>query len=141
MKLWTQGYIEGLGRAANHDLTVMASTAVSSLGTAWVAQIAATTLKQIARLLLAGATRKGIDTDRLHLVIVTEHSRAWNQARMDSMQEAGVTKIRWRYTSSNPCQRCRDNEEAGAVLLGAPFPSGALAPPDHPNCGCYVEEA
>jgi len=33
---------------------------------------------------------------------------------------------------------CDDNNQAGAIPLQQPFPSGDMATPQHPNCGCSI---
>lgn len=149
MRLWTDGYDQGLAEPAVADVREMVSTAISGLASAWLGQISKTTAKTVVKLLLGllgpadvpSIQRKLVEPDRVHLIVVTEYARAFNQGRMDYFHQIGVLNITWHTTSASPCQRCLDNEAAGPVRLGTPFPSGALCPPDHPNCGCYIERA
>jgi HK97 family phage portal protein len=49
-------------------------------------------------------------------------------------QQEGVTHLTWR-VDGNPCEECLKNKDV-TVKLGERFPSGALFPPQHPNCEC-----
>jgi hypothetical protein len=36
---------------------------------------------------------------------------------------------------------CQQTADAGPIALGEVFPSGASSPPQHANCGCWLEIA
>jgi len=73
----------------------------------------------------------------------TEASKAWAYAELESarrMEEAGFVMVKeWLlgplHAVMDPCDA---NHEAGAIPLHRPFPSGDMATPQHPNCGCSV---
>ena len=79
---------------------------------------------------------------------VPEKSRKWQEPtnawspedydeRLDAYKAEGVTHLIWR-VSSDPCQECLGNDGV-KVVLGELFPSGAIIPPQHPNCMCWVD--
>lgn len=139
-QLWEDGYTQGLNQPATVLERQIVATAVGSLATAWLAQISRTTVVLMAKLLVAGVASLMSD-ERALTIAKTEFSRAFNQARMDEMVKDGVTLVNWVTTSADPCQWCIDNREASPHPFGVPFPSGAMCPPDHPNCQCYIERA
>ncbi len=66
---------------------------------------------------------------------------AYHQGLVDAWgSRSGATKS-WVFSADEqdcPNDICRSNEEAGAVALKAPFPSGHLAPPAHGGCTCTL---
>lgn len=144
-RLWMDGYTRGLGQPASVYVKRVVATAVGQLSAAWLNQIARTTVSLIAKALIAGVALSKFlnDKSRARTIAITEFRRARTQAEMDAMNAAGVTRIRWRTTSSDPCQHCLDNQAASkdGWPLGVPFPSGAMCSPDHPNCECEIEAA
>lgn len=73
----------------------------------------------------------------------TEASKAWSFAELESaalMEEAGFKMVKeWLLGPLHPrMDLCDDNNQAGAIPLHQPFPSGDMATPQHPNCGCSV---
>lgn len=47
----------------------------------------------------------------------------------------------WVCEGGNPCEVCLNNEAAGPVKAGEPFPSGDIAPPAHDHCHCNLISA
>jgi hypothetical protein len=141
--LWEDGYTQGLTISGATVARYAVTAAVGQLSAAWLGQIVTTTIKLIAAALVAGvAVSKFLaDESRANTIAITELRRAKSQAQMDSLSAAGVGRIRWITTSGHPCQHCIDNEAAGPWPLGVPFPSGAMCPPDHPNCQCEIKAA
>lgn len=90
--------------------------------------------------LSASQTAKAInyvlnDPARALTIARTETARALITANQVEYRAAGVTKIEW--LVGDPCKICAVN--AGSiVLIGQAFPSGAEAPPAHPNCVCDI---
>ena len=73
--------------------------------------------------------------------LVTQTETAWGQAQaqVGAYRAAGVKSTIWQTRNdSRVCGRCRGNQAAGPWPLGKPFPSGALAPPQHPRCRCVL---
>jgi len=70
----------------------------------------------------------------------TEIARATSQAALASYDAAGVGYVAWIDTGADDreCLACEQNAAADPVPLGEMFPSGATAPPQHPNCRCAI---
>jgi hypothetical protein len=73
----------------------------------------------------------------------TEASKAWSFAEMESaglMEQAGFVMVKeWLLGPMHPrYDICDHNNEAGAIPLHQPFPSGDMATPQHPSCGCSI---
>lgn len=75
------------------------------------------------------------DQARLARIALTEITYASSTAALSVYRLAGIQATRWQ-TDSGPCPVCQDNEDAGAMPIGVPFPSGDLCPPAHPHCRC-----
>jgi len=80
---------------------------------------------------------------RAYRIAVTEASKAWSFAESESarlMEEAGFTMVKeWLLGPLHPrYDLCDDNEQAGAIPIAQPFPSGDMYTPQHPHCGCGV---
>ncbi|MER5694949.1 phage portal protein [Streptomyces mirabilis] len=72
-------------------------------------------------------------------IAVTEISRAVSAATLNIYQANGITQISWLTApDQRTCVICINNESAGAIPVGANFPSGAPAPPQHPSCRCCL---
>lgn len=121
--------------------------ALKRLESAWLAEITDTAMDRLAEVLAKGGSVEEIeraikavlgDEDHAHMIAVTEANRAGNAGRVEVYRNGGVPKVRWITTSKDPCPICLANEAAGARSLGDPFPSGATAPPEHPNCQCEL---
>lgn len=117
-------------------------------GAAWARQIAATTLKIMAGVLAAAGAAITVaalmsamqDAGRWRDVAQTEVTRGMSEAAAALYRAGGATHIRW-VTEPGACELCLANEHAGSWPLGVPFPSGALWPPQHPNCRCFPAPA
>ncbi len=89
----------------------------------------------------AGETAKAInyvinDPARALTIARTETGRALVQSNLSEYKAAGVKQVEW--IATDPCPICAQN--AGVqVPIGSTFPSGAEAPPAHPNCICDVK--
>lgn len=72
-------------------------------------------------------------------VAVTEISRAVSAATLNTYQANGITQVSWiTAPDQRTCVICINNESAGALPIGANFPSGAPYPPQHPSCRCSL---
>lgn len=117
-------------------------------GRAWINQIIRHRLEQIAAALAASngdATQLEADLRALladeawaELVALTETVRAMQEASQHVYRRTGAHRVRWVIADSAACPACKLNAAAGPHPLGTPFPSGALAPPDHPRCRCAL---
>lgn len=149
--LWSQAFAAGVSAAL---ALVQAAVAVqladdvlSRLESQWLDEITATRMDRLAAVLAQGGTAEDLeraikavlgDKDAAHLIAITEINRAANAGRYEVYQNAGVPKVRWITTSKDPCPVCLANQAAGARYLGDPFPSGAVMPPEHPQCQCEL---
>jgi hypothetical protein len=68
-------------------------------------------------------------------IAITEQNRAISYATVSRYKEAGLEKMEWEVSS--PCDKCALNANA-VVPIGAPFPTGATQPPQHPHCRCVL---
>lgn len=57
--------------------------------------------------------------------------------QLDAYKAQGVTELTWN-CDLNPCPQCVQNDNV-TVKLGDLFPSGAILPPQHPDCKCSVD--
>jgi hypothetical protein len=74
------------------------------------------------------------DESSAQMVAITEVTRASAWAAMDRYSAtSGVTHYSW-ITTPDECAECRENEAAGALLIGQSFPNGLS--PLHPRCRC-----
>lgn len=122
-----------------------------SEGRAWLNQIVHNRLEGLADLFaearnadeLAAAVRGYLGSpSQAELVAMTEVTRAMQAAAVAHYHRTGIHEVRWRTAEdAKVCPACRANEEAGPHPLGTPFPSGALAPPEHPRCRCALVPA
>lgn len=121
---------------------------LNSLGYDWTAQIARTLIEGIARILGEGGTQAAIEarlkaflTDPVNAqrIVQTELTRAINAAAVALYQSKQVYLVRWLTEhDARVCPECDANQAAGPWPLGQPFPSGAIAPPQHPRCRCAL---
>lgn len=116
----------------------------------WLDEITGTRVDRLAAVLARGGTaaelRDGIaavlgDDSSAQMIAETELNRAYNALLVAAYRAAGIKHVRWVTTSADPCPECVMNREAGPWPLGHPFPSGVVAPPDHPHCQCHLEPA
>ena len=72
---------------------------------------------------------------RAETIANTEIATAQEKGVTGSWKATGaVEKVRWSPSSLGPCPECLDNVLAGSIPFGDTFPTGVLAPPNHPNC-------
>jgi len=81
----------------------------------------------------------GISQYRADMIVRTEVANATQQAELDVYGEQGIEKKTW-VTSEDDitCPECAamDGE---IVKVDSSFSSGDDAPPEHPNCRCYIQ--
>jgi len=82
----------------------------------------------------------GFSRERAMVISRTETIRASNAGSLESYKASGVVgAVEWLTAEDDKVTPdCVLNGEAGPVQLGRAFPSGAEAPPDHPNCRCTI---
>lgn len=68
-------------------------------------------------------------------IAITEQNRAISQATVNRYKEAGLKQQEW--LVFDPCVTCAKNANI-KENIGAPFPSGDIQPPAHPNCRCAL---
>jgi hypothetical protein len=106
--------------------------------------IQGTTLSRIVEIITQGISSKasqseisnlinGIINDpvRADMIAITETNRAYNEAVIESYQQAGVTTWMWE-AYEGACEICLSQE--GEHIMGDPYP------PAHPLCRCTVPE-
>jgi Phage Mu protein F like protein len=151
--LWRQAWEAGVqaageahGRFASVPEQVFADT-MNRYASAWVSQIASTTASRIAVAIAAGGTSADLEAaiasvlaDKPHAALIaqTEIIRAMSAGALAAYAQAGVRKVRWVTEPPDPCPLCVLNEKSGPQFPGVPFPSGATAPPQHPQCRCAL---
>jgi hypothetical protein len=162
--LWTDAW--GVGWEAAAEVSGIQSELskqqiagyLANFGAAWAGQIAATTLSLLASVLAAGGTVAAAtlassaaavltDPQRASSIALTEVTRASSEAAAAFYRARGINRVRW-LTEPGACAECKANEIAsspakspGGWPAGVPFPSGATAPPQHPNCRCALVPA
>ena len=73
------------------------------------------------------------------LISRSEVTWAGSAAALEVYRRAGITWKRWiTRNDAKVCFRCKANQAAGPVPLGAMFPGGTTAPLQHPRCRCSV---
>lgn len=82
----------------------------------------------------------GFSKARATVIARTETLMASNAGALESYKASGVVGgKRWLTAEDDKVTPdCAANGDAGVIGLGAKFPSGAEAPPDHPNCRCTI---
>ena len=153
MKLWAaawQAGAKGAGEAAGGFREIPAQVIqdrITRMAARWLDEVVGTRIRRIAAILARGGTAAElearlqavlVDEDAASLIARTESTRAMQMAAIEVYRTAGVQRVRWITRSGHPCQICLDNEAAGPRYLGEPFPSGSVAPPEHPNCECAL---
>lgn len=151
--LWTQAWQAGLDAAetlSGPQPAIPASPSgehfSDSEGRAWLNQIVRHRLEAIAAVLASTAASalkaalKALLSDEAwaELVALTETVRAMQAAVMYAYRRTGVHLVRWVIADANACPACKENAHAGPHPLGTPFPTGAIAPPEHPRCRCAL---
>ncbi|MFE2712222.1 phage portal protein [Streptomyces mirabilis] len=132
--------------AANGLETLLADAGIT------IRSVAATRMDKLAQA-LSDALARGDSADTLagdlrgilddpawaERIAVTEISRAVSAATLNIYRANGITQVSWLTApDQRTCVICINNESAGAIPVGANFPSGASAPPQHPSCRCCL---
>ncbi len=74
---------------------------------------------------------------RSELIARTETANALGEAFTDRGKDLGVTGKEWVTVGDDRVSlECQDNEAAGVIPFDQEFPSGDMAPPQHPDCRC-----
>ncbi|MCG3204067.1 MAG: hypothetical protein KCHDKBKB_00770 [Elusimicrobia bacterium] len=77
---------------------------------------------------------------RADLISENEATEMMGEMEMMVYKESGVKYTTWVTARDEMvCPLCMANEEAGKVATGEVFPSGAVAPPQHSHCRCFVK--
>jgi hypothetical protein len=152
-RLWTAAW--GIGLAAAGALASLPALAMtqaladllSTYAAEWADEIAGTVVRRLAGVLAQGGSAAQLaaamgavlsDAAAARRITLTETTRASGAAAYAWYQSAGVKLVRWVTEPPDPCALCIANEKAAPRSLGMPFPSGAIAPPQHPNCRCAL---
>ena len=112
----------------------------------WTSQVISTILKGLAAILVAGGAGMALalstlmlSLDRAARIAQSEVTRAMAAGAAEVYRLAGVQWVEWvTAEDARVCALCDANEAAGPVFLGQSFPSGAMAPPQHPRCRCAL---
>ena len=73
------------------------------------------------------------------MIVQTEITRAMAAGAAEVYRLAGIQMVEWvTAKDADVCEFCDANEAAGPHFLGQTFPSGAIAPPQHPRCRCAL---
>ena len=76
---------------------------------------------------------------RSELIARTETATSLSQASLDTMEDMGVEGKEWvTVGDDNVSEECQANEDQGVIPVNEPFVSGAMAPPQHPDCRCTI---
>jgi len=79
---------------------------------------------------------------RSQLIARTETANALSQASLDRMDDMGIEGKEWVTAGDSLVSpECSANEGEGVIPVNQAFSSGAMAPPQHPNCRCAVAPA
>jgi hypothetical protein len=153
MQLWVKAWeagAKGAGESAGHFEHIpdeVIQDRISRMAAKWLQEVTDTRLNRIAAALAKGGTAAELEAaikavlesePDARLIVITEVTRAMALAAMEVYRDAGIRKVRWVTRSANPCPICLANEAAGPRWLGEPFPSGSVAPPEHPDCECAL---
>lgn len=91
---------------------------------------------------LVGSIRvaTGFPVEQSKLIVETEIRLAQSHGNLAAWKRTGVVKtVKWVKSSLHTVRDvCDLNVEAGAVLIGQPFPSGDDASPAHIGCCCNI---
>jgi 8-oxo-dGTP pyrophosphatase MutT (NUDIX family) len=123
-KAWNLGY-SSAAQLLGKSLTVVNDQQVQGFigteGAHWLDQVSRTGL--------------GNSNARSEIIARTEIARAMNAGAIQAYKDAGVS---YKHLGVAPdereCEICKDAEDDGIIPLDAPFSSGGLSGPLHPNC-------
>jgi SPP1 gp7 family putative phage head morphogenesis protein len=92
------------------------------------------------RLAAALADAYAFSKERATVIARTETNRAANMGALEGYKVSNVVGSKEWLTAEDDkvTPDCAMNGDAGPIPLTAAFPSGAQAPPDHPNCRCAI---
>jgi len=79
-----------------------------------------------------------MDDNRARMIARTETSFANGRATQKAYESRGIQRKQWALGTNPEDDECTANADAGAIAVGAAFPSGDMAPPSHPNCTCTL---
>lgn len=83
----------------------------------------------------------GFTKEQARIVAETEASFAMVRGNYEAWQKTGMVKsVEWTISTflHTEVDECDLNAAAGAIPFGHPFPSGEIAPPQHPGCRCAL---
>ena len=76
------------------------------------------------------------------LIARTETASALSQGSLDAMKDMGVEGKEWVTAGDDRVSdECQANEDQGVIPVNQAFTSGAMAPPQHPDCRCSLAPA
>ena len=76
------------------------------------------------------------------LIARTETASALSQGSLDAMQDMGIDGKEWVTAGDDRVSdECQANEDQGVIPVNQAFTSGAMAPPQHPDCRCALAPA
>lgn len=79
---------------------------------------------------------------RSELIARTETANALSEASLESMEAMGINGKEWVTAGDDRVSdECSGNEAEGVIPTDQAFSSGAMAPPEHPDCRCAVAPA
>lgn len=78
---------------------------------------------------------------RSQTIARTETASALSQASLDSMADMGIEGKEWVTVDAQASPECQANEADKVIPVNQAFSSGAMAPPQHPNCRCSLAPA
>jgi len=126
-------------------------------GAQLVTEMDDTTKKRLARVISDGIKNKrgvpGLGRDirktftdmtkfRSELIAQTETANALSEASLRRGKELGVSGKEWITAGDDRVSlECQDNEGAGIIPFNQAFPTGKMAPPEHPGCRCALAPA
>jgi len=88
------------------------------------------------------STFSDMSRHRSELIARTETANALSTASLDSMNDMGIEGKEWITAGDDlVSDECLGNEAEGVIPVGDAFSSGAMAPPEHPDCRCTVAPA
>lgn len=153
-QLYVDSYLAGASVAAGLTGGIAAlgpaAGVVASRAAAAAAGIVRTQMERIAAALANGLARGDSATSiiaaveaivddeaKAEMITVTEMAEAMSQASLETYRQHGVEQVEW-LAEGDACPVCLENMAASPISIDDVFPSGADAPPEHPNCRCAI---
>jgi 8-oxo-dGTP pyrophosphatase MutT (NUDIX family) len=109
-----------------------------------VTKIAGVLLRRRAGTITSREAVQEIDTitgnePHMRRIATTEISEAVNAAARETYIVTNeIEYVQWVVADAGACAVCKMNAAAGAIPIDHAFPSGAVLPPEHPNCRCAI---